>query len=79
MGVHHSAYRVGCCWALMGLLFFVGVMNLLWVAAIIVFVLIEKIALGGYLFARAAGALFVAAGVYTMIHGLFRPNNRSAH
>ncbi len=53
MGVHHSAYRVGCCWALMGLLFFVGVMNLLWVAAIIVFVLIEKIALGGYLFARA--------------------------
>ena len=69
MGVHHGANCVGCCWALMGLLFVVGVMNLLWVAAKIAFVLIEKFALGGYLFARAAGALFVAAGVYMMIHG----------
>ena len=47
----------------------VGVMNLLWVAAITAFVLIEKIEPGGYLFARAAGALFVAAGVYMMIYG----------
>ena len=37
----------------MGLLFVVGVMNLLWVAAVTAFVLIEKIAPGGYLFARA--------------------------
>ena len=33
MGLHHGAFCVGCCWALMGLLFVVGVMNLLWVAA----------------------------------------------
>ncbi len=69
MGVHHGAYCIGCCWVLMGLLFVVGVMNLLWVAAITAFVLIEKVAPGGHRFARFAGALFVAAGGYMIIHG----------
>ncbi|MCZ6845223.1 MAG: DUF2182 domain-containing protein [Alphaproteobacteria bacterium] len=69
MGVHHGAYCVGCCWVLMGLLFVVGVMNLLWVAAVTAVVLIEKVAPGGHRFARAAGVLFVAAGIYMIIHG----------
>lgn len=43
MGVQHGAYCLGCCWALMGLLFFGGVMNLLWIAAITLFVLAEKV------------------------------------
>jgi predicted metal-binding membrane protein len=43
MGAHHGAYCLGCCWALMGLLFFGGVMNLLWSAAITLFVLAEKV------------------------------------
>ena len=64
MGVHHGGYCVGCCWVLIGLLFVVGVMNLLWVVVVTAFVLIEKIASGGYLFARAASVLFVAAGAY---------------
>ncbi|MCZ6840840.1 MAG: DUF2182 domain-containing protein [Alphaproteobacteria bacterium] len=68
MGIHHGAYCVGCCWVLMGLLFVAGVMNLLWVAAIAAVVLIEKIAPGGHRFARIAGALFVVAGAYLMIH-----------
>ncbi len=68
MGVHHGAYCIGCCWVLMGLLFVAGVMNLLWVASITALVLIEKIASGGHLFARFAGAMFVAAGVYMMFH-----------
>ncbi len=64
MGAHHGGYCVGCCWGLMGLLCVAGVMNLLWVAVVTAFVLIEKIAPGGYLFARAAGVLFVAASDY---------------
>ena len=43
MGAEHGVYCVGCCWALMLLLFVGGVMNLLWVAAIGVFVLLEKL------------------------------------
>src|SRR5260221_12683526 len=42
MGLRHGAYCVGCCWFLMGLLFVAGVMNLLWIALLSVFVLLEK-------------------------------------
>ena len=68
MGIHHGIYCVGCCWVLMGLLFAIGVMNLLWVAFITALVLIEKIAPGGHRFARIVGALFVTAGTYNMIY-----------
>ena len=43
MGALHGFYCVGCCWALMLLLFFGGVMSLLWIAAITIFVLLEKL------------------------------------
>jgi predicted metal-binding membrane protein len=43
MGIENGIYCVGCCWVLMVLLFVSGIMNLLWVALISVFVLIEKI------------------------------------
>jgi len=43
MGLRHGMYCVGCCWFLMALLFVTGVMNLLWVAAIAAFVLVEKV------------------------------------
>lgn len=42
MGVLHGAFCVGCCWALMLLLFVLGVMNLLWVVALTLLVLAEK-------------------------------------
>jgi predicted metal-binding membrane protein len=43
MGLFHGAFCVGCCWALMLLLFTAGVMNLLWVAALAVLVLVQKV------------------------------------
>jgi predicted metal-binding membrane protein len=42
MGLRHGAYCVGCCWALMALLFVLGVMNLWWIAALSLFVMAEK-------------------------------------
>jgi predicted metal-binding membrane protein len=62
MGLDHGAYCLGCCWLLMAVLFVAGVMNLLWVAAIAVFVLAEKIVPRGDLLARAAGVVLVGAG-----------------
>lgn len=62
MGVEHGAFCTGCCWALMLLLFTAGVMNLLWVAAIAGFVLIEKLLPAGRWTARLAGIAMVAAG-----------------
>jgi predicted metal-binding membrane protein len=66
MGLRHGAYCLGCCWALMGLLFVAGVMNLLWVAAITAFVLLEKAAPGGRLIGRAAGLVLVLAGAWLL-------------
>jgi len=63
MGARHAKYCVGCCWALMCLLFAVGVMNLAWVAALTVFILIEKFGRTGAGVARAGGALMIALGV----------------
>jgi predicted metal-binding membrane protein len=42
MGLRHGAWCVSCCWMLMALLLVAGVMNLLWVAALAVLVLVEK-------------------------------------
>ena len=44
MGLEHGAYCLGCCWALMLLLFVLGIMNLVWIAALAAFVLAEKVA-----------------------------------
>ena len=66
MGLRHGAFCVGCCWALMTLLFVVGVMNLVWVAAIGVFVLLEKLWRGGAAAGRLTGALLSAWGVYAL-------------
>ncbi|MFQ5899302.1 MAG: DUF2182 domain-containing protein [Candidatus Methylomirabilia bacterium] len=63
MGVRHGNYCVGCCWALMALLFVAGVMNLLWVAVIAGFVLVEKVVPRGELVSRGAGGVFVLAGL----------------
>ena len=66
MGLEHGAFCVGCCWILMGLLFVGGVMNLLWVAAIAVFVLLEKVLPFGVLGGRVTGALLALAGLFVL-------------
>ncbi len=67
MGGTHGLYCLGCCWALMCVLFAVGVMNLAWVGALTALVLIEKIGPGGALTARIAGGAMVVAGVLSLL------------
>ncbi len=60
MGLVHGALCVGCCWLLMGLLFFGGVMNLYWIAGLALFVLFEKTVPAGHWLGYVTGvALFV--------------------
>ena len=61
LGLRHGTYCIGCCWALMILLFVAGVMNLLWIAAIGALVLAEKL-VPGRLFQRVTGVALVVAG-----------------
>lgn len=66
MGLEHGLYCIGCCWPLMGLLFVGGVMNLLWVAAITMFVLLEKVAPYGHAIRRFAAVVLVVWGAATL-------------
>lgn len=62
MGLQHGGYCLGCCWALMGLLFVLGVMNLLWIFALSALVLAEKALPGGRWLGRLAGVGLLAWG-----------------
>jgi predicted metal-binding membrane protein len=63
MGLAHGTYCLGCCWALMGVLFAVGVMNLLWVAALTALVLFEKVGPFGAAVSRVAGGAIIVLGI----------------
>ena len=67
MGAESGAYCVGCCWVLMLLLFVAGVMNLLWIALIAGFVLVEKLVPAGRLTSRLAGVALTLSGVALLI------------
>jgi predicted metal-binding membrane protein len=66
MGLEHGLYCLGCCWALMLLLFVGGVMNLWVIAAITLFVLLEKIAPLGAQAGRLSGALLLLLGAWVL-------------
>ncbi|MBL4691595.1 MAG: DUF2182 domain-containing protein [Rhodospirillales bacterium] len=66
MGLAHGAYCVGCCWILMGLLFVGGVMNLLWIAVLAMFVLLEKVTPPGPLLPRLTGTALIAWGGWVL-------------
>jgi predicted metal-binding membrane protein len=63
LGFRHGLYCIGCCWALMALLFVVGVMNLLWIAALSIWVLLEKIVPQSRLMSRALGFVLIAMAI----------------
>lgn len=63
MGLQHGMYCLGCCWALMALMFAVGVMDLIWTAVLTAFLVVEKIVPAGDRIGRGAGVLFVVLGI----------------
>jgi predicted metal-binding membrane protein len=67
LGLRHGLYCIGCCWALMALLYVGGVMNLLWIAALMVIVLLEKLLPGWRHFARASGVAAVVLGFWYLL------------
>ncbi len=73
VGLHHGLYCIGCCWLLMALLFVGGVMNLLWVAAIAVFVLLEKVWKGSLAVAWVGAAAMLLAGFALLGRALTGP------
>jgi predicted metal-binding membrane protein len=68
MGLEHGAYCLGCCWFLMALLFFGGVMNLYWIVGLAIFVLLEKTIPLGHWLGRVAGVGLIGWGAYLPMH-----------
>lgn len=66
MGVEHGVYCLGCCWALMLLLFAGGVMNLIVIAALTALVLVEKVTPFGLLAARVSGVVFIGWALWLL-------------
>jgi len=62
MGVAHGTFCLGCCWFLMALLFFGGVMNLYWIAGIATYVLAEKLMPHQRWLSHAAGWVLIVLG-----------------
>ena len=67
-GMSHGAYCLGCCWALMTVLFVVGLMNLAWMAVIAVVFLAEKNWEHGVALTKVVGTALVLFGLAVLVH-----------
>jgi predicted metal-binding membrane protein len=70
MGVHHGTYCLGCCWGLMAILFFGGVMNLYWIVGLALIVLLEKLVPLGPRFGTVIGGLLLIWGASFLVRAL---------
>ena len=68
IGLVHGFYCVGCCWFLMGLLFFGGIMNLYWIVGLIIFVAIEKLHEKGIIIGKILGGGAIVSGIAFLIN-----------
>ncbi len=67
MGLDHGIFCLGCCWALMLLMFVAGVMNLFWMAALAILMLAEKIVPRGDMLVQVTGYGLIAGGVLMIL------------
>jgi predicted metal-binding membrane protein len=72
VGLEHGLYCIGCCWALMLLLFAGGVMNLLVIAGLTAWVAVEKLAPFSRRAAQFSGTIMIAAGAWMLMAPVHR-------
>ena len=70
MGIEHGAFCAGCCWALMALLFVLGVMNILWIAVLTMVVALEKMFPRARWLSTATGLLLLGWGSWVIARGM---------
>jgi predicted metal-binding membrane protein len=66
LGLTQGVYCLGCCWAMMLVMFAVGVMNVIWMAGLGMVMTIEKM-LAGRRFTHAIGGMLIVAGVWAVL------------
>ena len=70
LGRDHGVFCLGCCWALMLVMFAAGFASLIWMAALATLTAYEKVGRRGPLVARAAGVVLLASGAIVLAEGL---------
>jgi predicted metal-binding membrane protein len=70
MGLSHGLYCLGCCWVLMGLLFYGGVMELRWIVGLALYVAVEKLIPAGNRLSQFTGLLLIGWGCWTLYRAL---------
>jgi predicted metal-binding membrane protein len=70
MGLKHGLNCVGCCWLLMLLSFVLGIMNMVWMAIITVFMLVEKASPRIQWVSRTTGLILIAWGLWVAVGGM---------
>ena len=71
MGFEHGIYCVGCCWVLMVLLFYGGVMELRWIVGLAIYIAIEKFVPPGNFVSRFSGVLLIGWGLLVLRHASY--------
>ncbi len=66
LGLKHGVYCLGCCWILMGLLFYGGVMELRWIIGLALYVAVEKLILAASYLSKFTGLLLIGWGVWEL-------------
>ena len=70
MGLQHGVYCLGCCWVLMGLLFYGGVMELRWIVGLALYVAAEKLIPAGNRLSQFTGLLLIGWGGITIYRAM---------
>ena len=78
-GAGHGAYCIGCCFGLMLALFALGVMSLVWMAAVAAAILVEKTMPGGRRAAVALAGVLVALGLWVAVRPASVPGLTQPH
>ncbi len=79
LGLRHGLFCLGCCWALMLVMFVVGIANLAWMVPLALLMLYEKAGPGGDRVVRPVGALLVLLGVFVIADPHWLPQLGIAH
>ncbi len=79
MGVHHGWHCAGCCWALMAMLFPLGMMNIAALAGVTAFIYAEKVLPGAKFLRYGAGVVLIAYGLVVLAEPSALPGTMSHH
>ncbi|MFB2891810.1 DUF2182 domain-containing protein [Aerosakkonemataceae cyanobacterium BLCC-F50] len=79
LGIRHGLYCLGCCWALMLVMFAVGVGHLAWMLILTGIMVLEKTSPWSHKLIPAVGILLICGGTSVVLYTMFCPNILHQH